>query len=500
MRIRSHAKNVLLSVAVALLLVAFLPQQSSANSVIGSSGTDTRIADTDSAVTVSGRGPFATLRVKVNQTSKLVNQGVSISWTGATPTLQGPGRFGGNFLQIFQCWGEDDGSNQANPGPPPSQCATGAAGGVYGGLPSGVLPGGFSASRLISRTTWTNFDPQVGYVDSQTSNVWMPFKAVDGTEIGRQVDPNFNPSIVGGNFWLNPYFSASTTNEIAAGQTLSDGTGSEIFQTVTGLENSGLGCGQRVEAQQDGSLKIPKCWIVVVPRSTAVIENIDTPYEQDAPTFGVFTSPLSPAAWSNRIAIPIEFVPVDSQCSISEKERRIVGNELLVAAITKWQPKLCGTGSLPPFVYGTIPDASARQQIVDPVEGSAGLSVVQRPLQSSDEDPLKPTVYAPLSISGLAIAFNFERIPKLDAPSDEELLAGLRVANLNLTPRIVAKLLTQSYVSQVQIFQNPGYPWLAGNSSNSRLGIQMPPVKFGNGFWQTRRRRDGLMASPTSGE
>jgi hypothetical protein len=103
---------------------------------------------------------------------------------------------------------------------------------------------------------------------------------------------------------------------------------------------------------------------------------------------------------------------------------------------------------------------------VDPVEGSAGLSVVQRPLESSDEDPLKPTVYAPLSISGLAIAFNFERIPKLDAPGDEQLLAGLRVANLNLTPRIVAKLLTQSYVSQVQIFQNPGYPWLAGNPNN----------------------------------
>jgi hypothetical protein len=466
MRIRSHAKNVLVSVGVALLLVVFLPQQSSANSVIGSAGTDTRIADTDSAVTVPGSGSFASLRVKVNQTRQLVNQAVSISWTGATPTLQGPGRFGGNFLQIFQCWGEDDGSNQANPGPPPSQCATGAASGVYGGLPSGVLPGGFSASRLISRSTWPNFDPQAGYLDAQTSNVWMPFKAVDGTEIGRHVDPNFNPSIVGGNFWLNPYFSASTTNEIAAGQTLSDGTGSEIFQTVTGLENSGLGCGQRVEPQQGGSLKVPKCWIVVVPRSTAEIENVGTPYEQDARSFGVFTSPLAPAAWSNRIAIPIEFVAVDSQCEISQNERRIVGNELLVAAMTKWQPKLCGTGSLPPFVYATVPDASARQQIVDPVEGSAGLSVVQRPLESSDEDPLKPTVYAPLSISGLAIAFNFERIPKLDAPGDEQLLAGLRVANLNLTPRIVAKLLTQSYVSQVQIFQNPGYPWLAGNPNN----------------------------------
>jgi hypothetical protein len=466
MRIRTHAKNVVFAIGAAVLLVALMPQQSSANSVIGSAGTDTRIPDTDSAVTVSGSGPFSTMQVKVNQTRQLVNQAVSISWTGATPTLQGPGRFGGNFLQIFQCWGEDDGSNQANPGPPPSQCATGAASGVYGGLPSGVLPGGFSASRLISRTTWPNFSPQDGYVDSQTSNVWMPFKAVDGTEIGRHIDPSFNPSIVGGNFWLNPFFSASTTNEIAAGQTLADGTGSEIFQTVTGLENSGLGCGQRVEPQQNGSLKVPKCWIVVVPRSTAQIENVGTPYEQDARSFGVFTSPLSPSAWSNRIAIPLEFVAVDSQCSISQNERRIVGNELLVAAITKWQPKLCSGGSLPPFVYATVPDAGARQQIVDPVEGSAGLSVVQRPLESGEEDPLKPTVYAPLSISGLAIAFNFERIPKLDAPQDEQTLAGVRVANINLTPRTVAKLLTQSYVAQVQIYENPGYAWQTGNPNN----------------------------------
>jgi len=466
MRIRSHARNVLLSVAVALLLVALLPQQSSANSVIGSAGTDTRLPDTDSAVTVSGRGSYASLQVKVNQTRQLVNQAVSISWTGAAPTVQGPGRYGGNFLQIFQCWGDDDGSNQANPGPPPTQCATGAASGVYGGLPSGVLPGGFSSTRLISRTTWPNFDPQVGYVDSQTSNVWMPFKAVDGTEIGRHIDPNFNPAVVGGNFWLNPYFGASTTNEIAAGQTLADGAGSEVFETVTGLENSGLGCGQRVQRQQGGSLKVPKCWIVVVPRSTPAIENVGTPYEQDARTYGVFTSPLAPLAWSNRIAIPLDFVPVDSQCSISQNERRIVGNELLVAAMTKWQPKLCGTDSLPPFVYATVPDASARQQIVKPVEGSAGLSVVQRPLEPSEEDPQKPTVYAPISLSGLAIAFNFERIPKLDAPGDEQLLAGLRVANLNLTPRLVAKLLTQSYVSQVQIYQNPGYPWLTGNPNN----------------------------------
>jgi len=480
MNLRSFWRNLGIAIAIALLLVPLMPGQSSASSTPGSAGTDTRIPDTDSAITVSGRGAYSSLQIKVNQTRDLVNQAVSISWTGADPTIEGPGRFGGNFLQIMQCWGDDDGTNIANPGPAPQRCATGAASGVYGGLPSGVLPAGFSASRLISRTTWSNFDSQVGVVDTQTTNVWMPFKAIDGTEIGRHTDPNFNPSVVGGNFWLNPYFNATTTNEIAAAQTLSDGTGSELFQVVTGLENSGLGCGQKVQPVLSGSPRIPKCWIVVVPRGTAAVENVGTPYEQDASQFGVFTSPLSPTAWANRIAIPIEFVPVDSQCALSDEERRIVGNELIVPAVTSWQPKLCSEGSLPPFVYASIPDAGARQQVVEPVEGSAGLAVVQRPIESDREDPQKPTVYAPLSISGIAIAFNFERIPKLDAPQAEQDLAGIRVANLNLTPRIVAKLLTQSYGSQVRIYDSPNYPWLSLNPNN--LAVDQDFLRFNPEF------------------
>jgi phosphate transport system substrate-binding protein len=41
----------------------------------------------DSAITLSGKGAFANLKVTVNQTKNLVNQAVGVSWTGAVPTL-----------------------------------------------------------------------------------------------------------------------------------------------------------------------------------------------------------------------------------------------------------------------------------------------------------------------------------------------------------------------------------------------------------------------------
>ena len=85
--------------------------------------------------------------------------------------------------------------------------------------PGRLYPIGFALSRVISRSTWENHDESVGYLDTRTTNVWRPFRAVDGTVIDAHTDPTFNPSVVGGNFWQNPYFDIVTTNEIAGGVT-----------------------------------------------------------------------------------------------------------------------------------------------------------------------------------------------------------------------------------------------------------------------------------------
>ncbi len=442
--------------------------------VPGSAGTDTNLPMTQSAVTVSGRGGFADLQITVNQTRNLVNQAISVSWSGADPTRRGPGNWAANYLQIFQCWGEDDGSVPGNPGPPPEQCQYGASAGSPTFPGGAIFPGGYSMTRVITTKFLPNYDPTVGALDTQTGEVWRPFRAVDGTVITGHYDPNFNPQLSGGNFWLNPYFNINTTNEIYAGRTGPDGRGSELFEVQTGLEAPGLGCGQRKLAAPGQPAAVPKCWLVVVPRSEPVAENagmITTPDNPATPDInendlvsnqrGVISSPLSPVAWQNRIAIPLEFNAVDSPCNIAADSRRIVGSELLQLAVSSWQPALCASPSLPPFSFAAVGDSAARQQISAAVAGSAGLALVSRPLSGTTQDPV---VYTPLGVSGIVIGFTVERTPKSSAPDTAQQLAGVRVAEINLTPRLVAKLLSQSYRTQVEIANsNPGYTWSTAN-------------------------------------
>jgi hypothetical protein len=454
-------RNGLIGVFAVSLLLAALPERSSAAAIPGSAGIDTSLPSTPSQVTVKGRGTYPDLTLTVNQTANLTSQAISVSWTGGTPTIEGPGRFGQNYLQLMQCWSDDDGPDPTNPGPPPEQCVSGAADGVPGGGNTGALfpPASETVTRVISRTQYPSFDRSLGYFDSRTGYVWRPFRAADGTQVDVQWDPTFN-QYQGGNYWLNPYFDVVTSNEIAGAITRSDGTGQELFQVNTGVESSGLGCGQRVTPAGGGEPRVPKCWLVVVPRGTAADENVGTGYQDNA---GVMTSPLSPAAWANRIAIPLEFNPVDPACDINRDARRIAGTELAVPAVVSWQPTLCASAGLPPYTYSTVADVAARQQLAGHAAGAAPMAVTSAPL-SEVPSASDPTVYAPLTLSGGVIGFNLERIPSLSAPPEESALAGIRVADINLTPRLLAKLLTQSYSYQVSINSaDPGYDWLADN-------------------------------------
>lgn len=431
----------------------------------GEAGTDTSLPRTDSAVTASGRGAFADLEITVNQTKDLVNQAVSISWTGGTPTVSSGTRFGANFLQVMQCWGDPDPAIPDNPGPPPEQCVFGASQAVFGGR-GGVPqfpPGSLAHARRLGTKSWPGFNPDEGQV-ADNGSWWRPFRSVDGEVVVQHEDPTFNPAIEGGQFWLNPYFNVITTNEIPGGYTCPDGTGDDVFEVATGLENSGLGCGQKVLVV-DGEPTEPKCWLVVVPRGAVETENVGCPCESAQ---GVMTSPLTDRAWQHRIAIPLDFNPVDSGCDIGQDPRRMIGSELPLEAITSWQRPLCDTPGLPPYAYGITGDVNARQQLVT-ASRSTGLAVVSRPIDPTLVDGSNPVVYVPLTLSATVIGFNIERIPNLSSPAEEIALAGRRVERVNLTPRLVAKLLTQSYAQQTRIIEpppSPAYDWAKENPTD----------------------------------
>lgn len=448
---------------IALVAVVSVPRAGSA--VVGGpggSGIDTSLPEEDSALTVNGRGDFASLSLRVNQTRNLTNQAVSVTWTGGVPT-QRPGRFEQNYLQIMQCWGDDDGTNPDNPGPLPEQCVSGATTGAYG--VGGVVhpPSSEAISRIVSFGAWPNASTTTGWRDPATGFIWRPFHSVDGTVVNAQYDTNFNPELGGGNYWQNPYFDITTTNEIAGAITRPNGTGSDLVEINTGVESSGLGCGQRLQ-RADGTFFTPKCWLVIVPRGSAEKENAGTPYELDAAKFGVMTSPLADNAWKNRIAVPLDFNSVDPACSLGTQERRLVGTELVAAAVSSWQPALCSTAGRPPYSYASLGDGTARQQILSPSVGAPGMAVVSRAAVQEQVDTKSPPVYAPLALSGVVIGFNVDRIPQPTAEPAAQDLAGVKVANLNLTPRLVAKLLTQSYRSQVNIASvTAPYAWSKTN-------------------------------------
>ncbi len=447
----------------------------------GSQGTDTALAATDSAVTVAGHGQYAAMKVTVNQTKGLVNQAVSVSWTGSAPTFSNPGTgafsgtYNGNFVQIFQCWGDADPTdplNSVDPGPPPSQCEFGGE----SNAPTSAYPiqdVGFEYSRVLTQPSWGQTGI-TGYVDPGTGFTIEPFTSVDGTVVDQQADYNAaaDPLHPKG-FWQNPYYSFNTTNEIDFARTYPDATntghGQQLFQVDTGLEAPGLGCGQSLQPLPDGSKKVPSCWLVVVPRGTPTAENPPSVTGVNS----VVTSPLTPAAWANRISIPLSFQPVDTACALGQEERRIVGSELAIAAITSWQPALCAQPGAPPYNYSFLSDDRARQNLTQSAYGGAGLSVFSDPVDPSQLDPSNPVVYAPLTLSGAAIGFNIERTPQLESngqPQPDELeIAGERITHIYLTPRLVAKLLTESYQAQLEevtASKRSAYAWIQHNPAS----------------------------------
>ncbi|MBV8995073.1 MAG: hypothetical protein JO287_15570 [Pseudonocardiales bacterium] len=373
----------------------------------------------DSAITVSGRGEFANLKVTVSQTRNLINQAITVSWTGGAPTLPARNQFGVNFLQIMQCWGDDPA------GPDRTQCQ-------YGGFQ--VLPnvGFFVPSRAVTTNV---VDPKetLSLPAGSSGSAYVPFWAVGRPRPTVASDKN-----------SNDFFDSQVTNEIPLGSTRVNGTGEEFFEVETVRQAAGLGCGDPVVAA-DGSTKGRSCWLVIVPRGTT---EVDGSTRTGNGTDVLDSSPLSQTNWDNRLVVPLDFQPVGQACPIGAPERRIIGHELAADAVTSWQPALCaGGGAL--FSYSQLSDDVTRDKVLD--GSTPGLAMVTNPIPPEAAPADHPLVYAPVALSGLTIAFNIEQQPSSNAPPADTDRAGQRFESMKLTPRLVAKLLSQSYRRAVQV-------------------------------------------------
>lgn len=376
--------------------------------------------------------PMPNLKVTVSQTKNLTAQGVDISWTGAAPNSARPeGGGGANFLQIFQCWGEDP----DRPGHPDRTTCQ------YGAYPG---PG-------TSRSEYTNtesIDPQdirftkpgTSFFDSPYTSI--PFKSATGETVWDLKRNNAGALVVDPTVSMssNQFFSRLTTNEVSWAGSDSSGTGNVKFELQTASSSPGLGCGNPIKV--DKKFVGKPCWLVILPRGI-----------KDNRQNGILQSGLFWDAWKHHLAIKLDFRPLGIRCPIGVPERLVQGSELAGAAFASWQPRLCNEGAKSAFVISNQFDGDALETASS--TETSPLAITTRALRNESEDSL---VYAPLAIGGISVSFSIDRrVDETKAiPPTLRAVNQTPFQNIRLTPRLLAKLLTSSYTDSLPIFADHG--------------------------------------------
>ncbi|MGW5775463.1 hypothetical protein [Streptomyces sp. NPDC003863] len=382
-----------------------------------------------SAVTVSGTGEFADLKITVGQTRNLVNQVVRISWTGGTPTVSDTA-YAADYLQIMQCWGDEH-------GPGTDQCQFGGSSALGAGA-GNQAAGAYTNGRQLNYGAHLKDSENQPLPPPTPSGIsYAPFRSVTGDDVSP------------GNW--NEFFDVNSTNEVPYARTDARGTGEVHFEMQTGVEAPGLGCGAAVETA--GTVTGRGCWLVIVPRGEKEVDG--SPYTSQS-SGQLQSSPLSPANWKHRITVPLGFEPIGSYCPIGAEERGTLGSEMAAEAVTRWQPTLCRTGDQAIYGYAQVPDETARVKLLS---GMPGLVFVGRAAPAS---ATRTPVYAPVALSGITIGYSIESQASFRAPDEVRQRNGTRMTTLRLTPRLVAKLLTESYRDGVSRFAES----VAGNPEN----------------------------------
>ena len=250
------------------------------------------------------------------------------------------------------------------------------------------------------------------------------------------------------------FFDIYGTNEVPLARTNGDGSGQVYFETQTVYESQFLGCGARLHENPDGTADARKCWLVVVPRDSIEVDGTDVSARQAESEKVLYSSPLSLSNWANRITFPLDFEPVRVPCKLGGVERPIgrsrepVRGRLLVAG-----PALHSRAGL------LLRDDDRRHRAKHRRVAAAQALGRHRSVATRRRPAVQGgLVYAPLAASGVSISFFIERFYAPNVDEKYRVYNGTRVEQLNLTPRLVAKLLTQSYrYSTVTINGGPAH-------------------------------------------
>lgn len=401
--------------------------------------------------------PARTMTVTADQTSDLRGrQRILIQWSGAQPSGgRGVNPFGENGLNqeypvvVLQCRGVDD-------------------------------PEAPEAKQVRPETCWTTSVAQRSQVArSEGDAIWTVDALADEADRGRLsgLDPfptqKCPAADVEGYFThLTPFVAANGTTypacstdtmppEAAVGAafpaaevaafTGQDGRGEVQFEVRSDVENESLGCNHTTA-----------CTIEVIPilglscqaplDPVALVDNTCRKGGRFLPGSSNFAgegvdAAVGPALWwsesnwANRFSIPITFGLPPDTCDIldSRAPTGFYGTELLAQAALQWAPAYCLREDRFKFQHNQMSDEAGFNLMES---GEAAAAEVSSEHEQRGTDPV---AYAPTAVTGFGIGY------VADKPDN----AG-EVTDLRLNARLVAKLLTQSYLGSDLGRAHPG--------------------------------------------
>ena len=291
---------------------------------------------------------------------------------------------------------------------------------------------------------------------------WVPFVAVNTTYYGGS----------GGCAGMAPEAAnvgaLSLPSNTTYGVTELNGTGSASFDVWTAEDNASLGCSDTVP-----------CALVAVPImgiscdiAALSLDPADRPpagpVADDASTSCMAAGKYAPGQvvppvggedpavsgalwwatsnWQGRLSVPLTFAPLGNVCDIVSASSRVdvYGSELLTQASTQWAPTFCLNPKLFRFNHIQTGEPQARNLLS---VGNIEAAFVSRVPPGAYP---RPVVSAPVAVTGFGIVYSID-----DAQ-------GRPYTQLKLTPRLLAKLLTESYPAinaikseDNQLAQNP---------------------------------------------
>lgn len=404
---------------------------------------------TDASGADAGSGhwdDFKNLKVTVSKTAGLRDEAIVVTATGMAPTsfLNGYDKFPSNYLQLMQCWGDDplaaDFAETCQFGAWSSETGDEAAGARIGA----VLDGKFASTRMTAAYGGTS---DAGLV---------PFRTVAGVKSKpEQINLRGKPTTITG---TARFYSAANSNEQPIAYVGADGARTSFTVQTAGTQPY-LGC---------GSAQRTRCWLVIVPRGVHSGERA----HDDATTLACVGpvnggrphgqqlvvqtgSPVHPDCgfFDNRLVVPLDFASPTSGCASGAPESRLVGSELLAEAMSSWQRGLCASVGTA-YSLTTSSGGVTRDQLLT---GRATAAVTANPITADtvgeanralvDEARVR---YAPVANAALTVSFVMSRLQStLDEPPRVVVSRDIKI-----TPRLLAKALTQSY--------NYDVPWLDG--------------------------------------